>query len=87
MAEQAFNFIVKNDDVIIKFSCNNYKKRIGEMIQNLFVDKTNKDDDIRIKSKFIASSSEVKFIFDNEESASTNILHQAVFLRTPIILL
>ena len=81
MAEQAFNFIVKNDDVIIKFSCNNYKKRIGEMIQNLFVDKTNKDDDIRIKSKFIASSSDVKFFFDNEERAGTNIFHQAVFFE------
>lgn len=81
MAEQVFNFIVKNTDIIVKFSCNNYKKRIDEIVQNLFVDKTNKDSDIRIKSMFASASNDVKFIFDNEECESNNIFHQAVFFE------
>ena len=40
MAEALYNFIVENDDIVVKFSCSNHTRRINEVVRNL-LDKDN----------------------------------------------
>lgn len=81
MAEKAFNFIVSNADIVVKFSCNNHKKRIDEIVRNLFVDKTDSKSAVRMMSKFASNDNKVSFCFDGDDAEGHQIMHDAVFFE------
>ncbi len=78
MADSKYNFIVENEDIIVKFSCSNHVKRISETIKNLLDDK--EEDDDAIQSRFVGKG-DIRFSFDGEASESISLKHQAVFFE------
>ena len=74
-----FNFEVTNGEVAIYFSCNNYKRRIDETINNLRVGEK-KENDPLLQAKFFSPQNNVKFIFNGEETTN-DLTRTAVFFE------
>ncbi len=77
---QNFNFIVTTDDLIIKFSCSNHKKRIDEIVRNLRI-MENGDNSHKKLCRFTSLDHSMHFSFNGEEVEGNNILHEAVFFE------
>ena len=85
MAE-GFNFIVSNEDVKIRFSCPNHKKRIGEIVANLITDDL---DNEKKESSFIINEGVAEFTFNGSTIGGKEIKHEAVFFENtdyPVII-
>lgn len=74
MAENSFieHFEVRNEDVTLRFTCPNYRKRIDECIRNLMIDKEKSETLLR-KAAFYGQASEKAtfrkgLAFDDEDS-------------------
>ena len=74
-----FNFTVTTEDLIIKFSCANHKKRIDAMVKNLQI--TGGENEHKKMCRFSSPDSSVRFSFDGEEVEGNNISHEAVFFE------
>ena len=82
MAGGLYNFIVENDDLIVKFSCANHTRRIDEVVKNLLDrDNSRRDNDPKATCRFKAKSDDIIFYFDGEQSEENNVRHQAVFFE------
>lgn len=74
-----FNFTVTTEDLIVKFSCANHKKRIDAMVKNLQI--TGGENEHKKMCRFSSPDSSVRFSFDGEEVEGNNISHEAVFFE------
>lgn len=74
-----FNFIVTTDDLSIKFSCANRKKRIDAMVRNLQI--TDGENEYKKMCRFSSPDSSVCFSFDGEEVEGNIVSHEAVFFE------
>ena len=79
MVTEGFNFEVTNGEVTIRFSCNNYKRRINETIDNLAIGEK-KENDPLLQARFVSSQKDVSFIFSGEK-CNNNISRTAVFFE------
>lgn len=80
MAAAVFNFIVTTDDLIIKFSCANHWKRMGELVRNLRIGRDGEDWQKKM-CRFSSPDSGVRFSFGGEEVEGSDICHEAVFFE------
>lgn len=81
-----FNFIVSNDDIKIRFSCPNHKKRIDEIVANLIKDDS---DNEKKESSFIINEGFGEFSFNGIATEGNDIKQEAVFFENtdyPIII-
>ena len=74
-----FNFTVTTEDLAIKFSCANHKKRIDAMVRNLQI--TGGVNEYKKMCRFSSLDNSVRFSFDGEEVEGNNINHEAVFFE------
>ena len=82
MAEALYNFIVENDDLVVKFSCANHTRRINEVVRNLLdKDNSKRESDPKVTCRFKAKTENVNFSFDGLKSEKDNVRHQAVFFE------
>ena len=82
MAESLYNFIVENDDLVVKFSCANHMRRINEVVRNLLdKDNSKRENDPKITCRFKANSENVSFSFNGLKIEDDNVRHQAVFFE------
>ena len=82
MAEALYNFIIENDDLVVKFSCSNHTRRINEVVRNLLdKDNSKRESDPKVTCHFKAKSENVSFSFDGLKSEEDSIRHQAVFFE------
>ena len=82
MAEALYNFIVENDDLVVKFSCANHTRRIDEVVRNLLdKDNSKRESDPKVTCRFKAKTENVNFSFDGLKSEKDNVRHQAVFFE------
>lgn len=83
-----FNFEVSNEDIIVRFSCPNHKKRIDTTIKNFRLDKSDADSMSKIDCRFTSDNDTVVFSFNGEKIEGNDIRHEAVFFENtdyPII--
>lgn len=80
MAE-LFNFKVENDDIVVKFSCANHAQRIGQIVTNLQIDRTNEQDCSRMMSRFATDQPNVRFVFADGSVATGETRREAVFFE------
>ena len=79
MASSGFDFEVTNGEIIIRFSCGNYYKRIKDTITNL---KLNQGlDDPSLQASYYSTQEAVRFVFGGVEKAGNNILCPAFFFE------
>ena len=71
-----YGFVVRNDDVSIRFSCDNVSERICRAMDNLRVPK----DDSKLTAEFSSTQKDVRFSFGDEEHQGT-LRHEAVFFE------
>lgn len=82
MAEALYNFIVENDDLVVKFSCASHTRRIDEVVRNLLdKDNSKRENDPKVTCRFKAKTENVSFSFDGIKSEDDNLRHQAVFFE------
>ena len=79
MITEGFNFEVTNSDVLVRFSCNNYKRRIDETIANLSIG-ADKENDPLLQARFMSPQKSVHFIF-NGEDVGNDVSRTAVFFE------
>ena len=75
-----FNFIVSNDDLVVRFSCPNHTRRIEQIVRNLCVD-MDKDDYSKKTCRYTSIGSSVSFTFDGDDEKGDDIRHEAVFFE------
>ena len=62
MAEALYNFIIEDDDLVVKFSCSNHTRRINEVVRNLLdKDNSKRESDPKVTCHFKAKSENVSF--------------------------
>lgn len=75
-----FDFEVTNGDIIIRFSCRNYERRIKDTIANLGLSQGL--DDPSIKARYYSSQENVSFLFNGQEVVQGNsISNKAYFFE------
>lgn len=74
-----FNFVVSNEDIKIRFSCPNHKKRIEEIISNLGLAESGEYE--KKLSKFIIDEGEASFSFNDKTKSNKELRHEAVFFE------
>ena len=75
-----FDFEVTNGDIIIRFSCRNYERRIKDTIANLGLSQGL--DDPSIKARYYSSQENVSFLFNGQEVVQgNNISNKAYFFE------
>ena len=75
-----FDFEVTNGDIVIRFSCRNYERRIKDTIANLGLSQGL--DDPSIKARYYSSQETVRFLFNgHEEIPGNNISNNAYFFE------
>lgn len=79
MVTEGFNFEVTNSEVTIRFSCNNYRRRIGETIANLAIG-VEKENDPHLQAKFFSPQKDVHFYFMGVDCGN-NLSRTAVFFE------
>ncbi len=79
MVTEGFNFEVTNGEVTIRFSCNNYRRRIGETIANLAIG-VEKENDPLLQAKFFSPQKDVHFYFFGVDCGN-NLSRTAVFFE------
>ncbi len=84
-----FTFRITTSDLVITFSCDNHKKRIGEIMKNLMIGEE-ADDANRPKmmSRFVSKSADAEFWFDGVCVKENSFERKAVFFENtdyPII--
>lgn len=77
---ETFNFIVTNNEIVVKFSCANHEKRMKELVQNLRLEKNGGTDEVR-RCRFVSSQIETRFQFEDEYVDSNSTWHDAVFFE------
>lgn len=77
MAE-VFNFRVENEDVVVRFSCPNHGKRIGEILKNIC---DNREDSLKKISRFTILEGKGTFVFNGVAEDGPDIRHEAVFFE------
>lgn len=77
-----FNFVITTPDLLVKFSCANHQKRVGEIMRNLHIG-PEADDQNRHKMlcHFRTSSPNASFSFNGEEAGGPNVVREAVFFE------
>lgn len=77
---QVFNFIVNNNDLTMRFSCPNHKKRVREIVRNLRIDYSDEDSHNQMMCRF--TSAQATFCFDDmPETENHDVRHEAVFFE------
>jgi len=80
MSEIFNTLTVKNEDLTIKFSCNNYRRRIREAIQNLGISHNEGRKEL-LKSRFSKKAKDISFFFNGEECDAEQSTHTAYFFE------
>lgn len=76
-----FNFEVRNQDIMVRFSCPNYNKRLHQIIENLRLDLSDPASTSKMKCCFTALTDNTTFLFDNNAESGNDIRHDAVFFE------
>lgn len=74
-----FNFVVSNEDIKIRFSCPNHKKRIEEIISNLGLAESGAYE--KKLSKFIIDEGQASFSFNDKIETNKELRHESVFFE------
>lgn len=80
MAE-SFNFIITTDDLIIKFSCLNHKKRVDEIMRNLRIDGSDQASVQKKLCRYATPYSVANFSFGGEKVEGNSFEYEAVFFE------
>lgn len=76
-----FNFEVTTDDVMLRFSCPNHAKRIGEIVENLCIGGADETGIARKSCRFTSLDCKALFSFNGVAEEDTDIRHEAVFFE------
>lgn len=76
-----FNFEVTNEDLLVRFSCPNHKRRIAETIRNLCIDTINTDSAAKLLCRYTSETQHVKFSFNGYAQEGNDIRYEAVFFE------
>ena len=76
---KVYNFTVKNEDIVIRFSCPNHGHRISEIVKNLCIDSS--DSRGQKISRFTSLNGPIVFTFDGIDAEDFDIRHEAVFFE------
>lgn len=79
MITEGFNFEVTNGDVSIRFSCNNYRRRIEATIANLSIGEERENSPL-LQARFVSPQKNVRFLI-NGEDIGNNVERTAVFFE------
>ena len=76
-----FNFEVANEDLLVRFSCPNYERRITETIRSLCIDTDCQNSAAKLLCRYTEETQIVKFSFDGNVREGNDIRHEAVFFE------
>lgn len=77
--DAVYNFVVSNEDLIVRFSCPNHGWRIAQIVNNLRIDPST--DDSRKICRYTAVEGHPSFCFDGASIEGEDIRHEAVFFE------
>lgn len=81
MMASVFNFEIANEDLLVRFSCPNHKRRIVETVRNLGIDTSCPDSAAKLLCRYTSEATDVKFSFNGNAREGNDIRHEAVFFE------
>ena len=76
-----FNFVVSNEDLVVRFSCPNHGKRIGEIVKNLCIDSDDEGSLAKKECRFTAVDGNAFFAFNGKPAEGEVMRQEAVFFE------
>ena len=76
-----FNFVVSNEDLVVKFSCPNHGKRIGEIVKNLCIDADDEGSRAKEECRYTIIEGNAVFAFNGKPAEGEDIRQEAVFFE------
>ena len=77
----AFNFTISNEDLLIRFSCPNHAKRIGQIVNNLRLDTSTQAGKEKTMCRYIVLEGDATFRIGKDVVDGKDICHEAAFFE------
>ena len=76
-----YNLVVSNEDLVVRFSCPNHGKRIGEIVKNLCIDEDDEGSRAKKECRYTIIEGNAVFVFNGKAAEGEDIRQEAMFFE------